>query len=148
MRTLPLTAALAAVLACASALADDSQLLEFSRRCKSAADAKDLSQAMLHCKKANELQPLPETYVNLGSALYANGRYHEAEWYFIEAVNMNPRLAVAHFDLGRVWEVLGKKEQAQNQYKEAAELGDKTALEELSVKNAVADAATQTKGSR
>src|SRR5437868_2320744 len=110
MRTLTMLAAIAALLACATtAHADDGELLEqlrtSSKDCKIAADAKDLPQALLFCRKANELRPLPENYVNLGSALYANGRYQEAKRYFIEAVNMNPRLGVAHFDLGRVYEV-------------------------------------------
>jgi tetratricopeptide (TPR) repeat protein len=155
MRTLPILAALAALLACAPVHAGEAELqtrlYDYSHLCKIAADAKDLPQAMLYCNQANAIRPLPENYVNLGSALYANGRCPEAKVYFTEAVNMNPRLAVAHFDLGRAYEACGIKELALTQYQEAKELDDKTAEEEISnaaAKKAVADAALQSKGSR
>jgi tetratricopeptide (TPR) repeat protein len=144
MRTLTLLAAFAVWVACGTSAhsnQDDllaEQLYESSKQCKLAADAKDLTQAKLYCNRANSIKPLPENYVNLGSALYTHGYYKNAETYFVGAVNINPKLAVAHFNLGRVYEVLGKSKDAHEQYQEAARLGDADAAIEIAAQNTVA----------
>jgi tetratricopeptide (TPR) repeat protein len=119
--------------------------------CKQAADANDLELTLLRCHQANEVKILPENYVNIGHVKYGRRLYTEAEFYFIQAVNLNPKLAVAHFNLGRVKEVLGKTDEAFEQYQQALLLGDpdaRQAISEIVSKNALADAAQKTEDRR
>lgn len=155
MRTPALLAAIAVLMACAPAHADETELLkrlsDHSRSCKIAADAKNLNDAWLYCNQANQVRPLAENYVNLGSAFYENGRYAEAASRFVEAVNMKPGFAIAHYDLGLAYQMLGQTERALEQLQQAQKLGEKSASEtiaEIAAKSAVANAATQTRGSR
>jgi tetratricopeptide (TPR) repeat protein len=119
----------------------EERLITYSGLCKTAADAKNLNDAVLYCKQANEIRSVAETHVNVGSALFAHGRYEEAKFHFIEAVNMNPKLRVAQYDLALACNVLGQKECALKHYTLAAELGDPDAIKELASLNTVATAA-------
>ena len=54
-----------------------------------------------------------------GKELYRNDQDAEAVLSFQEAVRLDPDLAEAHFRLGLGYESLGKREEAEDQYKKA-----------------------------
>jgi Flp pilus assembly protein TadD len=54
-----------------------------------------------------------------GKELYRNDQDDEAVQAFIEAVRLDPDLAEAHFRLGLGYESLGKREEAEGEYKKA-----------------------------
>ena len=56
-----------------------------------------------------------------GKELYRNDQDAEAVQAFTEAVRLDPDLAEAHFRLGLGYESLGKREEAEAQYKKAVE---------------------------
>lgn len=56
-----------------------------------------------------------------GNELYRNDQDAEAVLAFQEAVRLDPNLAEAHFRLGLGYESLGKREEAESQYKKAVE---------------------------
>jgi Flp pilus assembly protein TadD len=56
-----------------------------------------------------------------GKELYRNDQDSEAVLAFQEAVRLDPGLAEAHFRLGLGYESLGKREQAEAEYKKAVE---------------------------
>lgn len=56
-----------------------------------------------------------------GNELYHNDHDAEAVLAFQEAVRLDPNLAEAHFRLGLGYESLGKREEAESQYKKAVE---------------------------
>ena len=56
-----------------------------------------------------------------GKELYRNDQDDEAVLAFQEAVRLDPGLAEAHFRLGLGYESLGKREEAQAEYKKAVE---------------------------
>lgn len=56
-----------------------------------------------------------------GRELYRNDQDAEAVLAFMEAVRLDPDLAEAHFRLGLGYESLGKREEAEAEYKKAAE---------------------------
>jgi len=56
-----------------------------------------------------------------GKELYRNDQDAEAVLAFQEAVRLDPNLAEAHFRLGLGYESLGKREQAEGEYKKAVE---------------------------
>ena len=104
------------------------QLSDNTKLCKVAADANNLADALIFCGKANAIQSVPVNLVNLGSALYMHGKCKEAKHNFIDAMNIEPTLAVAHFNLGRVYEICDQSQaQALEQYEMAQSLGDTTA---------------------
>src|SRR5215203_1214709 len=57
-----------------------------------------------------------------GKELYRNDQDAEAVLAFLEAVRLDPDLAEAHFRLGLGYESLGKREEAESQYKKAVEV--------------------------
>ena len=56
-----------------------------------------------------------------GKEFYRNDQDAEAVLAFMEAVRLDPNLAEAHFRLGLGYESLGKREEAEGEYKKAAE---------------------------
>src|SRR5215216_2008435 len=56
-----------------------------------------------------------------GKELYLNDQDAEAVLAFLEAVRLDPDLAEGHFRLGLGYEALGKREEAETQYKKAIE---------------------------
>lgn len=56
-----------------------------------------------------------------GKELYRNDQDAEAVLAFMEAVRLDPDFAEAHFRLGLGYESLGKREEAEAEYKKAAE---------------------------
>ncbi|HEX6718155.1 MAG TPA: tetratricopeptide repeat protein [Pyrinomonadaceae bacterium] len=56
-----------------------------------------------------------------GKELYRNDQDAEAVLAFMEAVRLDPNLAEAHFRLGLGYESLGKREEAETEYKKAVE---------------------------
>jgi Flp pilus assembly protein TadD len=56
-----------------------------------------------------------------GKELYRNDRDQEAVASFEEALKLDPELAEAHFRLGLGYEALGKREEAEAEYKKAVE---------------------------
>ena len=56
-----------------------------------------------------------------GNELYRNDQDAEAVLAFQEAVRLDPNLAEGHFRLGLGYESLGKREEAESQYKKAVE---------------------------
>jgi Flp pilus assembly protein TadD len=56
-----------------------------------------------------------------GKELYRNDQDAEAVLAFMEAVRLDPNLAEAHFRLGLGYESLGKREEAEAEYKKAVE---------------------------
>jgi Flp pilus assembly protein TadD len=56
-----------------------------------------------------------------GKELYRNDQDAEAVLAFLEAIRLDPDLAEAHFRLGLGYESLGKREEAESQYKKAVE---------------------------
>jgi Flp pilus assembly protein TadD len=56
-----------------------------------------------------------------GKELYRNDQDAEAVLAFMEAVRLDPDLAEAHFRLGLSYESLGKREEAEAEYKKAVE---------------------------
>jgi len=56
-----------------------------------------------------------------GKELYRNDQDDEAVLAFMEAIRLDPDLAEAHFRLGLGYESLGKREEAEAEYKKAVE---------------------------
>ena len=56
-----------------------------------------------------------------GKELYRNDQDSEAVQAFMEAIRLDPDLAEAHFRLALGYESLGKREEAENEYKKAVE---------------------------
>ena len=56
-----------------------------------------------------------------GKELYRNDQDPEAVLAFLEAIRLDPDLAEAHFRLGLGYESLGKREEAEAEYKKAVE---------------------------
>ena len=56
-----------------------------------------------------------------GKELYRNDQDAEAVLAFLEAIRLDPDLAEAHFRLGLGYESLGKREEAEAEYKKAVE---------------------------
>jgi Flp pilus assembly protein TadD len=56
-----------------------------------------------------------------GKELYRNDQDAEAVLAFQEAVRLDPELAEAHFRLGLGYELVGKREEAESEYKKAVE---------------------------
>jgi tetratricopeptide (TPR) repeat protein len=69
-----------------------------------------------------ESRPSPWPPANLGSLLLRLEKFAEAEAALREALRYDPRLAIAHYHLGRTLEGEGKKEDAIAEYQAAAEL--------------------------
>jgi len=61
------------------------------------------------------------TLLEKGRELYRNDEDAEAVQAFMEAVRLDPDLAEAHFRLGLGYESLGKREEAEAEYKKAVE---------------------------
>ena len=57
-----------------------------------------------------------------GKELYRNDQDEEAVQALVEAVRLDPNLAEAHFRLGLGYESLGKREEAEGEYKKAVEV--------------------------
>lgn len=70
-----------------------------------------------------------EELLEKGKSLYLDDQDAEAVLAFQEAIRLDPRLAEAHFRLGLGYESLGKREEAESEYKKAVE-GYKEYLEE------------------
>lgn len=70
----------------------------------------------------SESRPSPWPPANLGSLLLRLEKFPEAEAALREALRYDPRLAIAHYHLGRTLEGEGKKEDAIAEYQAAAEL--------------------------
>ncbi len=66
--------------------------------------------------------PSPWPPANLGSLLLRLKKFLEAEAALREALRYDPRMAIAHYHLGRTLESEGKGEDAVAEYKAAAEL--------------------------
>lgn len=60
-------------------------------------------------------------FLDKGKELYRNDRDTEAVQVFIEAVRLDPDLAEAHFRLALGYESVGKREEAEGEYKKAVE---------------------------
>ena len=56
-----------------------------------------------------------------GKELYRNDQDAEAVLAFLEAIRLDPDLAEAHFRLGLGYESLGKRDEAEEEYKKAVE---------------------------
>jgi Flp pilus assembly protein TadD len=61
------------------------------------------------------------TLLDKGRELYRNDQDAEAVLSFMEAVRLDPDLAEAHFRLGLGYESLGKRDEAEAEYKKAVE---------------------------
>lgn len=68
------------------------------------------------------------TALNEGNQRFAEGRWGAAKTLYEQAIQAQPDLAEAHYNLGLVYERLGDRQQARNYYIEAANLapGHKT----------------------
>ena len=66
--------------------------------------------------------------INEGNQRFAMGRWNSAKTYYEQALQAQPDLAEAHYNLGLVYERLGDRQQARHYYIEAANLapGHKT----------------------
>ncbi len=79
-----------------------------------------LDDAMASFDEALKLNPLQhDAMTGRGVALARAGRLQEAEQSLLEALKLNPNPVRAHYELGRVYEMLGDQEKALVQYKEA-----------------------------
>ncbi|MCB0429883.1 MAG: TonB family protein [Flavobacteriales bacterium] len=66
----------------------------------------------------------PEQIVNMGMKLVEEGEHDRAILYFNEAINRQPDLAQAHYELGHAYQLKGETEKACEAFAKAAELGD------------------------
>ena len=67
-------------------------------------------------------EPSPETFADLAAALLLNGELQAAQAALEEALRQQPDLAIAHFLLGRRFELAGDSESALREYREGARL--------------------------
>jgi tetratricopeptide (TPR) repeat protein len=75
----------------------------------------------------SESRPSPWPPANLGSLLLRLEKFPEAEAALREALCYDPRLAIAHYHLGRTLEGEGKTDDAIAEYQAAAELDENLA---------------------
>ena len=73
-------------------------------------------------------KPAAVAALNEGNKLFAEGRWGAAKTSYEQAIQAQPDLAEAHYNLGLVYERLGDRQQARHYYIEAANLapGHKT----------------------
>lgn len=73
-------------------------------------------------------KPTVVTALNEGNKRFAEGRWGDAKTLYEQAIQEQPDLAEAHYNLGLVYERLGDRQQARHYYIEAANLapGHKT----------------------
>jgi Flp pilus assembly protein TadD len=75
--------------------------------------------------KATEDGPKPETsqdYINMGTDLFAQGRYAEAAEAYASGVKLAPEDETAHFNFAVALARMGKLEEAKREYEEALRL--------------------------
>ncbi|MGK7899075.1 MAG: tetratricopeptide repeat protein, partial [Xenococcus sp. (in: cyanobacteria)] len=61
-------------------------------------------------------QEIFSLYKNLGWARFKQKRYHEAETYLLQALDIDSKRGSVYGLLGQIWEALGKSEQGQSAY--------------------------------
>ncbi len=64
-------------------------------------------------------------YVDLGSIYLAQKNYREAEPALLQAIKLAPSEPDAHYQLGRLYQALGKKVEAERELKTVRELHQK-----------------------
>lgn len=83
----------------------------------------DYQKAEQYLKKAIELRPdYAPSYVALGDAYLRQKRYDEAEVQYNEAIKIDGNNANARRNLGELYKLVGKTEQAETQFRIAEEL--------------------------
>ena len=77
---------------------------------------------MEHFKKAVELNPRSgDAKIGLGSAYHQKGDSEKALEVLKTGLLLCPESAQIHFEMGKVYQSLGNKDEAMNHYKESAE---------------------------
>ena len=61
-------------------------------------------------------------YVNLGTIQFNARNWKEAERYYLEALDADPKYALAHFDLANLYDERGDRIKAQKHYQAALDL--------------------------
>ena len=93
--------------------------------CYEALEQNDLAiQSFMNAVRLNQSarNPSPQPPLSLGGLLFKLSRLHEAESYFREALNYDPRSSRAYFQLGIVLEREGKDSEAIQQLQQAVSL--------------------------
>src|ERR1700683_4708357 len=69
--------------------------------------------AVVNYEKAIYCSPHPQYYNNIGTSLIERNRWEEAESCSREAIRLDPKLPIAHNNLGRLLLVRGRPEEAK-----------------------------------
>jgi tetratricopeptide (TPR) repeat protein len=72
--------------------------------------------------KANAIKPSAQYYLELGVVLHGSGRLDEAIGAFRSALQLDPTLVEAQFNLGIALEAKGLASQARQQYEDALKI--------------------------
>lgn len=78
-------------------------------------------EAVKYLKKAAELRPSENIYVNLGNAYFASGKIEDAEKMYKEALNLNEKYFPAIINIARLYVETGKFDEAEKYIKMARE---------------------------
>ena len=89
---------------------------------KASTDEGNPQAAIRHYRNLLAIKPSPETYVEFAAALLRNGELDAAQAALEEALREQPDLALAHFLLGRTFELGGEWEPALREYREGVRL--------------------------
>jgi tetratricopeptide (TPR) repeat protein len=84
---------------------------------------KKYEAAIASLERAQALEPTADTAANLGTAYLAANRYSDAERLLNQAVALNPRDAVAWYNLGLTLQALSRNAEARRAFQQALNLG-------------------------
>jgi tetratricopeptide (TPR) repeat protein len=84
---------------------------------------KKYEAAIASLERAQALEPTADTAANLGTAYLAANRYSDAERLLNQAVALNPRDAVAWYNLGLTLQALSRSAEARRAFQQALNLG-------------------------
>ncbi|GHO89210.1 protein kinase domain-containing protein [Dictyobacter formicarum] len=84
---------------------------------------KRYNEALLDFKQAQQLMPLPATYVSMGDVLAALGRWNEAVDAYNQALTLDASSATAYAGLSEALAQLGRTQEAEEASAQAKQLG-------------------------
>jgi Flp pilus assembly protein TadD len=95
----------------------------------------NLERALQLLQRSIELKKdIRLAYIDAGTILARQKRYHEAASALQQAVALDPGEPETHYQLGRVYQAMNKPEQAQEEYAKVRQLHKKSVDEDLARK--------------
>ncbi|MFA6970870.1 MAG: tetratricopeptide repeat protein, partial [Gallionella sp.] len=85
--------------------------------------SEQFDEAVSSCRKALEIKPdYVKAFINLGTALVAQGKLKEGELNFRRAVAIKPDFTLAHFNVGNSLQTQGQLDEAMASYQRALQI--------------------------